>query len=144
LRGAVFRRSSLIGANLQFSRSGITSDQNLIFRSVLLILAVLLGLLAGLTCSLIFELLINESRVLDIYQDVKFVIPWQTVAGLIDGQKFLSPDVCMSLKKLLSVNQGLPLDRSVHQAREQLQGLEDRYPCASWLPIVCQNPAENI
>jgi uncharacterized protein YjbI with pentapeptide repeats len=83
LRGAVFRRSSLIGANLQFSRSGIASDRNLIFRSLLLILAVLLGLLAGLTGSLIFELLINESRVLDIYHNVKFVMPWQTVAGLL-------------------------------------------------------------
>ena len=83
LRGAVFRRTSLIGANLQFTRSGIASDQNLIFRSVLLILTVSLGLLAGFTGSLIIELLINESRVLDIYHDVKFVIPWQTVSGLL-------------------------------------------------------------
>ena len=83
LRGAVFRRSSLIGADLQFSRSGIASDRNLIFRSTLLILAVSLGLLAGFTGSLIVELLINESRVLDIYQAVKFVMPWQTVSGLL-------------------------------------------------------------
>jgi uncharacterized protein YjbI with pentapeptide repeats len=83
LRGAVFRRSSLIGANLQFTRSGIASDRNLIFRSALLMLAVSLGLLAGFTGSLIVELLINESRVLDIYHDVKFVIPWQTVSGLL-------------------------------------------------------------
>lgn len=25
-------------------------------------------------------------------------------------------------------------------ARERLQGLEHRFPCASWLPVICQNP----
>jgi CHASE2 domain-containing sensor protein len=30
---------------------------------------------------------------------------------------------------------------AVRQARERLQGLEDRFPCATWLPIICQNPA---
>jgi uncharacterized protein YjbI with pentapeptide repeats len=37
---------------------------------------------------------------------------------------------------------GKSLYSSVRLAREQLQGLEDRYPCASWLPVICQNPAE--
>ncbi|MHC5613562.1 MAG: CHASE2 domain-containing protein [Nostoc sp.] len=32
--------------------------------------------------------------------------------------------------------------RSVRQARERLQGLEDRFPCATWLPVICQNPAQ--
>ncbi|PPS45408.1 CHASE2 domain-containing protein [Chroococcidiopsis sp. TS-821] len=31
---------------------------------------------------------------------------------------------------------------SVREARERLQGLEDEYPCASWLPVIYQNPAE--
>ncbi|MEM7557254.1 MAG: hypothetical protein AAF378_24830, partial [Cyanobacteria bacterium P01_A01_bin.84] len=30
----------------------------------------------------------------------------------------------------------------VREARQKLEGLEDRYPCASWLPVICQNPAE--
>ncbi|NJP11695.1 MAG: ABC transporter substrate-binding protein [Leptolyngbyaceae cyanobacterium RU_5_1] len=30
---------------------------------------------------------------------------------------------------------------SVRKAREQLQGLEKDIPCASWLPVICQNPA---
>ncbi|MCU0536118.1 MAG: CHASE2 domain-containing protein [Hydrococcus sp. Prado102] len=30
---------------------------------------------------------------------------------------------------------------AIRQAREQLQGIEDRFPCASWLPILCRNPA---
>ncbi|MFE1746260.1 CHAT domain-containing protein [Coleofasciculus sp. H7-2] len=29
---------------------------------------------------------------------------------------------------------------AVREAREQLQALEDRCPCASWLPVICQNP----
>ena len=31
---------------------------------------------------------------------------------------------------------------SVREARERLQGLEDQFPCATWLPMICQNPAE--
>ena len=30
---------------------------------------------------------------------------------------------------------------AVREARERLQGLEDAFPCASWLPIIFQNPA---
>ncbi|MBD1838222.1 CHASE2 domain-containing protein [Coleofasciculus sp. FACHB-64] len=30
---------------------------------------------------------------------------------------------------------------AVREARERLQGLEAKFPCATWLPIVCQNPA---
>ncbi|MGD1898976.1 MAG: CHASE2 domain-containing protein [Phormidesmis sp.] len=29
----------------------------------------------------------------------------------------------------------------VRQARERLQGLEDQFPCASWLPVIYQNPS---
>lgn len=32
------------------------------------------------------------------------------------------------------------LYQAVREAREQLQGLESEFPCATWLPIVCQNP----
>ena len=39
-------------------------------------------------------------------------------------------------------SQGKSLYVSVREAREKLQKLEDDYPCATWLPIVCQNPAE--
>jgi CHASE2 domain-containing sensor protein len=34
------------------------------------------------------------------------------------------------------------LYQSVRQAREQLQAIESEFPCATWLPIICQNPAE--
>ena len=33
---------------------------------------------------------------------------------------------------------------AVRQAKEYLEGLEDRYPCASWLPVLFHNPAEPI
>lgn len=36
---------------------------------------------------------------------------------------------------------GKSLYLSVREAQARLQGLEDDYPCASWLPVICQNPA---
>jgi CHASE2 domain-containing sensor protein len=37
---------------------------------------------------------------------------------------------------------GESLYQAVRQARERLQGLEDIFPCATWLPVICQNPAQ--
>jgi CHASE2 domain-containing sensor protein len=37
---------------------------------------------------------------------------------------------------------GQSLYASVREARERLQGLEKEYPYATWLPVICQNPAE--
>jgi CHASE2 domain-containing sensor protein len=37
--------------------------------------------------------------------------------------------------------QGQSFYLSVRYAREQLQGLESDFPGASWLPVICQNPA---
>lgn len=38
--------------------------------------------------------------------------------------------------------EGKSLYLAVREAREKLQGLEDQFPCATWLPVICQNPAE--
>ena len=47
------------------------------------------------------------------------------------------------LKYFLSAfSEGNSCYLAVREARERLQGLEDRYPCASWLPVISQNPAE--
>ncbi|WP_211176045.1 CHAT domain-containing protein [Brasilonema sp. UFV-L1] len=35
---------------------------------------------------------------------------------------------------------GKPFYLAVREARERLQGLENNFPCASWLPLICQNP----
>ena len=43
---------------------------------------------------------------------------------------------------LTAFSSGKSLYLAVREAREQLQALEDRFPCASWLPAICQNPAE--
>lgn len=32
---------------------------------------------------------------------------------------------------------------AVREAGEKLQGLESDFPCASWLPVICQNPVES-
>lgn len=37
---------------------------------------------------------------------------------------------------------GESLYLSVREARERLQAIEDKFPCATWLPVICQNPAE--
>ncbi len=36
---------------------------------------------------------------------------------------------------------GESLYLAVREARERLQGIEDKFPCATWLPLICQNPA---
>ncbi|MCU0566842.1 MAG: CHASE2 domain-containing protein [Oculatellaceae cyanobacterium Prado106] len=36
---------------------------------------------------------------------------------------------------------GYSLYAAVREAREKLEKLEDEYPCATWLPLICQNPA---
>ncbi|MBD2438328.1 CHASE2 domain-containing protein [Nostoc sp. FACHB-110] len=43
---------------------------------------------------------------------------------------------------LTSFSQGEPIYQALRQARERLQGLEDKFPCATWLPVIFQNPAQ--
>ena len=42
---------------------------------------------------------------------------------------------------LSSFSQGKSLYSSVREARERLEGLENQFPFASWLPVIYQNPA---
>ena len=39
-------------------------------------------------------------------------------------------------------SKGESLYLAVRQAREKLQAMEGKFPCASWLPVIFQNPAE--
>ncbi|ARV61005.1 transmembrane sensor domain-containing protein [Nostocales cyanobacterium HT-58-2] len=43
---------------------------------------------------------------------------------------------------LAEFSRGQSLYTALRSARERLQGLEGEYPCATWLPIICTNPAE--
>jgi CHASE2 domain-containing sensor protein len=43
---------------------------------------------------------------------------------------------------LQAFSSGQSLYYSVREAREKLQLLESEFPCATWLPVICQNPAE--
>lgn len=55
------------------------------------------------------------------------------------------PDVVAQefLKHFLATfSSGQSLYASVREARERLQKLEGKYPCATWLPVICQNPAQ--
>jgi len=42
---------------------------------------------------------------------------------------------------LVAFSRGDSFYLSVREARERLYALEERFPCASWLPALCQNPA---
>ncbi len=42
---------------------------------------------------------------------------------------------------LSSFSSGKSFYLAVREARERLEGLETEYPCATWLPVICQNPA---
>jgi CHAT domain len=44
---------------------------------------------------------------------------------------------------LAAYAQGLPLHLATRQARERLQGLEQQFPCASWLPLLLQSSIAN-
>lgn len=43
---------------------------------------------------------------------------------------------------LTAYARGVSFYLAVKEARAKLQGIEDRYPCASWLPLIIQNPGE--
>lgn len=43
---------------------------------------------------------------------------------------------------LIAFSGGQSFYLSVREAREKLQALETEFPCATWLPVICQNPAE--
>jgi len=42
---------------------------------------------------------------------------------------------------LVAFSSGKSLYAALRTARERLQGLEGEYPSASWLPVICENPA---
>ena len=44
---------------------------------------------------------------------------------------------------LVNFAEGKSFYQSFREGREKLEGLEDDFPCASWLPVICQNPAIN-
>ncbi|NJN08760.1 MAG: CHASE2 domain-containing protein [Richelia sp. RM2_1_2] len=55
------------------------------------------------------------------------------------------PDVVAQefLKHFLrEFSSGQPLYSALREARKRLEAIEDEYPCATWLPIICQNPLE--
>ncbi len=83
LRGTIFRNSSLVGANLQDIRCGVSDRYQLLLQFILFILAVLLGLLAGFVGSAIAGLILNESRVLAPYQEIEFWLSWGRISALL-------------------------------------------------------------
>ena len=60
------------------------------------------------------------------------IVMSQPVPDLV-AQKFLK-------NFLTEFATGKSMYLSERKAREQLQGIEEKYPCASWLPVIFQNP----
>ncbi|MBV8886677.1 MAG: CHAT domain-containing protein, partial [Chroococcidiopsidaceae cyanobacterium CP_BM_RX_35] len=65
------------------------------------------------------------------------------IPGVIVMREPVSDQVAQEFLKhfLIAFSKGQSLYRAVREARERLQALEDKFPCASWLPVICQNPA---
>lgn len=45
---------------------------------------------------------------------------------------------------LAQYGKGRPCFQAVRDAQERLQGLEDQFACASWMPVMLQNPSVNV
>jgi CHASE2 domain-containing sensor protein len=72
------------------------------------------------------------ARRLDDLQIPQMIVMRELVPDEV-AQKFLK----YFLKTFAS---GKPLYLAAREARERLQGLESKFPCASWLPVIYQNP----
>jgi tetratricopeptide (TPR) repeat protein len=73
------------------------------------------------------------ARCLDDLEIPQMIVMREMVPDFV-AQKFLQDF-------LNNFAQGQSLYQAFREAREKLQGLETNFPCASWLPIICQNPA---
>lgn len=62
---------------------------------------------------------------------------------IVMGEMVPDPVAQQFLKNFFDAfaKQGKSLYVSVRQAREMLQSMEGKFPCATWLPVICQNPA---
>jgi uncharacterized protein YjbI with pentapeptide repeats len=74
------------------------------------------------------------ARYLDDLHIPQIIVMREPVPDLV-AQEFLK-------NFLTSFSGGKSLYVSVREAREKLQSMEDNFPCASWLPVICQNHAE--
>lgn len=73
-------------------------------------------------------------KLIDDFQIPHLIVMRELVPDLV-AQEFL--------KYFLSAFAGgRPFHLAVREARERLQGMEDAFPCASWLPTVYENPLE--
>ncbi len=109
LRGTIFKGSSLIGANLQHIRGGISNDRQLFLQIILFILAVLLGLLAGFIGSALGGLIINESAALSPYQEIEVWLSLGRVSALlaINYGIFYSSSIIMLKNPVMAILSGV-------------------------------------
>ncbi|MDB9513391.1 CHAT domain-containing protein [Kamptonema animale CS-326] len=73
------------------------------------------------------------ARGLDDWEIPQMIVMREMVPDFV-AQQFLKD-------LLINFASGNSLYQACREAREKLQGLETNFPCASWLPIIFQNPA---
>ncbi|QFS51520.1 CHASE2 domain-containing protein [Nostoc sphaeroides] len=110
---------------------------------------------------------INKNEILSI-EDLKFALNKAINKGLslaifnsCDGLGLAAELSAMQIPQMIVMREPIPdevaheflkhflkafacgqsLYLAVREARERLQGLESKFPCASWLPVIFQNPA---
>ena len=74
------------------------------------------------------------ARQLDDLQIPQMIVMRELVPDQV-AQEFLKHFLC-------AFASGKSFYLAAREARERLQGLESQFPCASWLPVICQNLAQ--
>ena len=74
------------------------------------------------------------ARQLDDFQMIPQMILMRELVPDLVAQEFLK-------YFLTEFVRGKSLNAAAKSARQRLEGLEDRFPCASWLPVIWQHPA---
>lgn len=74
------------------------------------------------------------ARKLDDFQMIPQMILMRELVPDLVAQEFLKYFLTEFVK-------GKSLNAAAKSARQRLEGLEDRFPCASWLPVIWQHPA---
>ncbi len=82
----------------------------------------------------------NSCEGLGLAQDLASLHIPQTIVMREPVPDFVAQEFLMHFLAAFSSGESFYL--AVREAGERLQGLEGEFPCASWLPAICQNPAE--
>jgi WD40 repeat protein len=85
---------------------------------------------------------IGERETETVYLWIRISKPDRLIPLIVMREPMPTPVKEAFLEYLLKAfSEGESFYLSVRKAREQLQSFDNNYPCASWLPAICQNPS---